>query len=149
MADEMKDSMVIKVSHQLKEVIEQVAAAAQVSEYAVIETVLSSLIESVSLINEGMSKRELIMQILKKDGELSWLRYRNNELQSDNRYRNNELQSDNEKLLIKLNGCSSMLKICERSINRKVQSSEMTFNGDSGHFSPQEQAKMEKKYLKK
>jgi len=138
MADEMKDSMVIKVSHQLKEVIEQVAAAAQVSEYAVIETVLSSLIESVSLINEGMSKRELIMQILKKDGELSWLRYRNN-----------ELQSDNEKLLIKLNGCSSMLKICERSINRKVQSSEMTFNGDSGHFSPQEQAKMEKKYLKK
>lgn len=138
MADEMKDSMVIKVSHQLKEVIEQVAAAAQVSEYAVIETVLSSLIESKSLINEGMSKRELIMQILKKDGELSWLRYRNN-----------ELQSDNEKLLIKLNGCSSMLKICERSINRKVQSSEMTFNGDSGHFSPQEQAKMEKKYLKK
>ena len=138
MADEMKDSMVIKVSHQLKEVIEQVAAAAQVSEYAVIETVLSSLIESVSLINEGMSKRELIMQILKKEGELSWLRYRNN-----------ELQSDNEKLLIKLNGCSSMLKICERSINRKVQSSEMTFNGDSGHFSPQEQAKMEKKYLKK
>ena len=138
MADEMKDSMVIKVSHQLKEVIEQVAAAAQVSEYAVIETVLSSLIESGSLINEGMSKRELIMQILKKEGELSWLRYRNN-----------ELQSDNEKLLIKLNGCSSMLKICERSINRKVQSSEMTFNGDSGHFSPQEQAKMEKKYLKK
>ena len=138
MADEMKDTMVIKVSHQLKEVIEQVAAAAQVSEYAVIETVLSSLIESGSLINEGMSKRELIMQILKKEGELSWLRYRNN-----------ELQSDNEKLLIKLNGCSSMLKICERSINRKVQSSEMTFNGDSGHFSPQEQAKMEKKYLKK